>query len=68
MTDSGTDFKAAVEQHRPFPLTAQLECRGGELLALVGPSGSGKSTLLRIIAGLTRADRGQISCGPCVLV
>jgi sulfate transport system ATP-binding protein len=33
---------------------------GGELTALLGPSGSGKTSLLRIIAGLERADRGQV--------
>ena len=32
----------------------------GGLTALLGPSGGGKSTLLRIIAGLERADSGQI--------
>jgi sulfate/thiosulfate transport system ATP-binding protein len=32
----------------------------GELMALLGPSGSGKTSLLRIIAGLERADRGQV--------
>jgi sulfate/thiosulfate transport system ATP-binding protein len=32
----------------------------GELTALLGPSGSGKTSLLRIIAGLERADRGQV--------
>jgi peptide/nickel transport system ATP-binding protein len=36
----------------------------GESLAIVGESGSGKSTLLRIIAGLERADSGQVSLGP----
>ena len=34
--------------------------RTGELVALLGPSGSGKTSLLRIIAGLERADRGQV--------
>ena len=29
-------------------------------LALIGPSGGGKSTLLRLLAGLDRADAGQI--------
>jgi sulfate transport system ATP-binding protein len=33
---------------------------GGELTALLGPSGSGKTSLLRIVAGLERADRGQV--------
>ncbi|WP_234050501.1 MULTISPECIES: ABC transporter ATP-binding protein [unclassified Xanthobacter] len=37
-----------------------LDVRAGEFLSLVGPSGCGKSTLLRIIAGLTREDRGTI--------
>ncbi|MFA4966465.1 MAG: sulfate ABC transporter ATP-binding protein [Thermoleophilia bacterium] len=37
-----------------------LEVTGGELTALLGPSGSGKSTLLRVIAGLEKADRGQV--------
>jgi sulfate transport system ATP-binding protein len=32
----------------------------GELVALLGPSGSGKTSLLRIIAGLERADGGQV--------
>jgi sulfate transport system ATP-binding protein len=37
-----------------------LEVAGGELTALLGPSGSGKSTLLRVIAGLERADTGEV--------
>jgi sulfate transport system ATP-binding protein len=32
----------------------------GQLVALLGPSGSGKTSLLRIVAGLERADRGQV--------
>ena len=38
-----------------------------ELLVLVGPSGCGKTTLLRLIAGLERADRGQILFGDQVV-
>ncbi|MDK3161678.1 ABC transporter ATP-binding protein [Kamptonema cortianum] len=37
-----------------------LEVAQGEILCLLGASGSGKSTLLRIIAGLERADRGDV--------
>jgi heme exporter protein A len=32
----------------------------GEWLAVRGPNGCGKTTLLRCVAGLTRADRGEI--------
>jgi ABC-type nitrate/sulfonate/bicarbonate transport system ATPase subunit len=32
----------------------------GEFLAMVGPSGCGKTTLLNIVAGLDRADEGQV--------
>jgi putative ABC transport system ATP-binding protein len=35
----------------------------GEFLALMGPSGSGKSTLLNLIAGIDRADSGDIHIG-----
>ncbi|CAG9180764.1 sulfate/molybdate ABC transporter ATP-binding protein [Cupriavidus respiraculi] len=37
-----------------------LDFGEGQLTALLGPSGCGKTTLLRIIAGLERADAGQI--------
>jgi sulfonate transport system ATP-binding protein len=34
--------------------------RNNEFVCLLGPSGCGKTTLIRIIAGLIRADRGDI--------
>src|SRR6478672_6323990 len=37
-----------------------LDIAAGERVALSGESGSGKSTLLHLIAGLDRADAGQI--------
>lgn len=37
-----------------------LELNHGEFLAIMGCSGSGKTTLLNLIAGLDRADDGQI--------
>jgi NitT/TauT family transport system ATP-binding protein len=37
-----------------------LDIEPGQLCVLVGPSGCGKSTILNIIAGLERADRGEV--------
>lgn len=37
-----------------------LVARAGEFVTLIGPSGCGKSTLLNILAGLLRADGGEI--------
>src|SRR5271168_5292805 len=37
-----------------------LEIAAGERVALTGESGSGKSTLLHLVAGLDRADGGEI--------
>ncbi|MGH8683790.1 MAG: ATP-binding cassette domain-containing protein [Nitrosospira sp.] len=37
-----------------------LEVQAGSLTALVGPDGAGKTTLLRMIAGLMKADEGQL--------
>lgn len=40
-----------------------LHASPGEKVAILGPSGSGKSTLLALIAGLARADAGEIKIG-----
>jgi sn-glycerol 3-phosphate transport system ATP-binding protein len=40
-----------------------LKIRKGEFVVILGPSGCGKSTLLRMIAGLERITRGDISIG-----
>lgn len=37
-----------------------LELNFGQLILLKGPSGSGKSTLINIIAGLEKADNGEV--------
>ena len=38
----------------------KFEVRGGEQMVLVGRSGCGKTTLLHTVAGITRADSGEI--------
>lgn len=38
-----------------------LAITAGEAVALTGPSGSGKSTLLMVLAGLERADTGEVA-------
>ncbi|MFY8118250.1 MAG: ABC transporter ATP-binding protein [Roseateles sp.] len=40
-----------------------LNLAKGEMLTLVGPSGCGKSSLLGLVAGLHRADAGEIHLG-----
>ena len=48
----------AFRQDAPIPLSVEMTCAPGEVLALVGPSGSGKTTILRSVAGLTPAGAG----------
>ncbi len=40
---------------------ASFELPAGRIVALVGANGAGKSTILRAIAGLNRADTGEIA-------
>lgn len=58
----GNGITLKISQQQPIPLVVDIECRTGELLALVGPSGSGKSTILRTIAGLHQPETGFIQC------
>jgi ABC-2 type transport system ATP-binding protein len=39
----------------------ELEVQTGEVHGFLGPNGAGKTTTLRILLGLMRADRGQVS-------
>ena len=55
-------LEARLAQPAPIPLDAELACRPGELLALVGPSGAGKTTILRAIAGIIRPRQGRVAC------
>lgn len=38
----------------------QIQCRRGEIIAIIGPNGTGKSTLRRILAGLLKEDSGEV--------
>lgn len=38
----------------------RLDIQAGEQVALIGRSGTGKTTLLHILAGILRADRGEV--------
>ena len=40
-----------------------VECRAGEIHAVVGENGSGKSTLLGIASGFVRPDAGDVEIG-----
>jgi ABC-2 type transport system ATP-binding protein len=49
-------------RHQMFPALRDIsfEVGHGEFFGIVGRNGSGKSTLLKCLAGIYRADRGQI--------
>jgi putative ABC transport system ATP-binding protein len=56
---------AGVELYKSFGKNealrgASIEIRAGEIVAIMGPSGSGKSTLLHCLAGILRADAGEV--------
>jgi iron complex transport system ATP-binding protein len=50
----------AYEPGAPVLLEVDAIVRAGGVTGIVGPNGSGKSTLLRVMAGLARADSGEV--------
>ena len=51
----------------PLPILdiQNFEVAAAEQMVLVGRSGCGKTTLLHVIAGISRADRGQVEVNGC---
>jgi len=46
---------------KPVVIDVSLEVNSGEIIGLLGPNGAGKTTCFYMIAGLVKADRGNIS-------
>jgi molybdate transport system ATP-binding protein len=59
---------AVAKQRGTFALDARFELPTPGVVALFGRSGSGKSTLVNVIAGLLRADSGQVSLDGAALL
>lgn len=55
----GIKLKFQVKNH-DFQLAINTTLPGKGVTAIFGPSGSGKTTLLRCIAGLTKAEHGEL--------
>ena len=52
---------------KPVLRGVDLTVGEGEVVALLGGNGAGKSTLVRIVAGLNRAERGEVRLGGATL-
>jgi iron complex transport system ATP-binding protein len=59
MTLQATALTVTLERRQ---ILGDVSCtaQGGEFIAVIGPNGAGKSTLLSVLAGLRKADQGQV--------
>ena len=70
---SGNDVVKAEELAKSFDgetlfSSLNLDIKRGQRVGIIGPNGCGKTTLLKIIAGMERADDGEVILGSKVSV
>jgi ABC-type polysaccharide/polyol phosphate transport system ATPase subunit len=53
-------FRRTTYEQNEALQDVHVAVRTGEFFGVIGPNGSGKSTLLKIIAGIFRADAGEV--------
>lgn len=60
--ENALELRGVVKTYRGEPAVAGIDLRvpAGSFYGLVGPNGAGKTTTLSMVAGLVRADRGEI--------
>ncbi|MGF1612017.1 MAG: zinc ABC transporter ATP-binding protein ZnuC [Kiloniellales bacterium] len=49
---------------KPILSAVDIAVRPGEIVSLIGPNGSGKTTLVRVVLGLIKPDKGQVTRRP----
>lgn len=69
---SGNDVLSVENLSKSFDRllfeNASFEVKRGEKVALLGPNGIGKTTILNIIAGISKADTGNVRLGTNVII
>ncbi len=66
MSDIIADVKGLSKHYGKHQVLKDVsfQCKGGEIIGLLGPNGSGKTTLIKIISGLITAYEGEVAiCG-----
>jgi ABC-2 type transport system ATP-binding protein len=66
MTEAAIEVRGVVKRfgERAALRGVTFSAAPGELVAVIGPNGAGKTTLLSILAGIRRADEGEVSRAP----